>query len=1111
MTYTPLQLHSAFSLLKHPNSLQALVHRAKELGYAALALTDDDNLYGAVAFSQLAQQAGLKPIIGMTLHVGGILNQATAFPIVVLAKNDTGYQNLLALATLKGTQEDQTPVAFNAVIEHAEGLAIIIPEQGEVNQILQSQPDLLPNFVDQVSTLDLYLGIHPQMHPTLQSALKQASAQFSIPLMALPVVDYLHEDDAFTTQVLHAIDQNEKLTGITALAQQTGLNILHTPEQVVKQFEQSQLQDALRNNDQLVSEINLTLHAAEVTLPSYPTPNQQSAGAYLTQLANTGLKERLRLIKGDAAVYERRLAHELAIIERLGFSDYFLIVWDILKFAHDQHFQTGAGRGSAAGSLVAYVLRITDVDPIAFGLLFERFLNLERAQLPDIDIDLPDNHRETVLAYLHDKYGHQHVAQIITFGTLAARQALRDTARVFDVDTRTLSRLSAALPQPVNGRQPTLAQAWETSKNLRQIIQELPHGELLWRTAQKIEGLPRNYSTHAAGVVLSQQPLVRNVPLQSGSEQRLLTQYEKGAVERLGLLKIDLLGLRNLTLLANTLHLAKQHLPKHFDISHVPLDDEQTLALFAKGDTNGIFQFESSGIKNVLRQLKPNTFELVAAVNALYRPGPMQNIKHFIARRFGQEPVNIPDSTLKDILAPTFGIIVYQEQVMRVAEKYAGFSLGEADVLRSAMAKKNTQKMATLREQFITGAQQKGHDRLQAEKIFNYIDEFANYGFNRSHAVAYSKMAYQLAYLKTHYPLAFFAALLNANLGNQDKTRLYITEAKARHLTVLPPNVNQSQRFFSIQSQQLQMGLHNIRGLRTDFVKALLEERQQNGPFTSLQSFVARLPEKMRKLETLKSLTYAGALDHFGYNRAEVLAALDELIEGARFGSLILNETLIKKQDDLPLNERLAAEKEAIGVTLSAHPLDRYQALKQQQQWPDLVDITSEMQQVTVIGMIESIRKIRTKKGEQMAFVTLSDASGNLSLTFFPALYKRFETALTENAIIQVSGKVEMSRQLSMIVQQLVIPDETVQVAPAQGVWYLRFDEEHATAPVKKTLLTFIQNHPGPAKVTTTDQTTGVTNTLDARYALADTPTLLTELGNILGPENVVYRREAEK
>lgn len=1106
MSYTPLQLHSAFSLLKHPNRISQIVQTAAQRGYEALALTDDETLYGAVAFVQLARQANLKPIVGLTLHLGGLVNQATPFPVVLLAQNQTGYENLLALSTAKMSL-DEGELEFEALVAHREGLFVILPANSEWHTLLQIQPEQAANLADQLKKTfgkQVFVGVQPTMSPEMLSAVQQSG----LAPIALATVDYLNPEDAFTTRVLQAIDLNDKLTDPTQLARQTGMNILAARSVVEQQFEAAGLQEALRNNAQVVDAVTFDLQFAEPQLPQFPTPDGQSAPAYLRELAKNGLTARLKGRQIDVAVYERRLAHELDVIEAMGFSDYFLIVADILRFAHEQHFQTGAGRGSAAGSLVAYVLRITDVDPLAFGLLFERFLNAERAQMPDIDIDLPDNHRETVLAYLHDKYGHEHVAQIITFGTLAARQALRDTARVFDVDTRTLARLSASLPAPVNGRQASLAQSFEQSKALREILADMPNGQLLFETAQKIEGLPRNYSTHAAGLVLSQTPLVQTLPLQPGSEGRLLTQYEKGAVERVGLLKIDLLGLRNLTLLDNALKLAEKQLPKDFDMSKVPLDDAQTLALFAKGDTNGIFQFESGGIKNVLRQLQPNTFELIAAVNALYRPGPMQNINAFIDRRFGRAEVTIPDPSLKTILAPTFGIIVYQEQVMLVAETYAGFSLGEADILRSAMAKKDVTKMAKLRAQFIAGAVAKGHEEAQAAKIFAYIDEFANYGFNRSHAVAYSKMAFQLAYLKAHFPVAFFAALLNANLGNQDKTRLYVAEAKARGIQVLGPDVNRSQRFFIVRDNQLQMGLHNIKGLRSDFVKALLAERE-NSTFKSLQELVARLPEKFRKVDTLTQLTHAGALDHFGHNRAEILASLPELIDGAHFGLLILQETQIKQREDLPLAERLSAEKNAIGVNLSAHPLDRFATVKRQAGWPDLVDVTTPDTQVMVLGFVENIRTIRTKKGEPMAFVTLSDASGSLSVTIFPNVYKRVEALIEANAVLQISGKVEMSRQLSLIANTVQIPAEPTKTPAQQGVWYLTFDEEHDNNALKNQLLQFILAHHGTAKVATR-QGNQAYKFLPAQYDLADSAQLMCGLGDILGAENVIYRRETQ-
>ncbi|GMA68100.1 hypothetical protein GCM10025884_17270 [Leuconostoc gelidum subsp. gelidum] len=617
---------------------------------------------------------------------------------------------------------------------------------------------------------------------------------------------------------------------------------------------------------------------------------------------------------------------------------------------------------------------------------------------------------------------------------------------MFGLSQQMMSRISNAVPQGKQGRKVLIQDTLNESNVLRTVLSDVDNGDLLLKVAQHIEGLPRNYSTHAAGVVLSSESLIKTLPVQSGSDDRLLTQFEKNPVEALGLLKIDILGLSNLSILAQTLYDAKKQLPDHFDISKIPLDDSKTLALYAKGDTNGVFQFESSGIKNVLRQLKPTTFEHIVAVNALYRPGPSRNIQAFIQRRHGREKVTILDSSLKTILAPTFGIIVYQEQVMLVAETFAGFTLGEADLLRSAMSKKKIEKMTAMQEKFVQGAIDLGHDSEQAEQIFAYIDEFANYGFNRSHAVAYSKLSFELAYMKAHYPVAFFTALLNANLGSPEKIRSYIMEAKSRNIEVSPPNINQSQRFWTADDQKLQMGLNNIRGVRTDFVSAVLEERRENGRFKSIQSFIRRLPDKLRKQDTLIQLVYAGALDAFGYNRSELITALADLIEAAGFGDFILSETKIKKSDDLTLTDKLAHEKEVIGVNLSGHPLDAYSALIISKKFEQIADMIKKDQKIKGIVIIDSVRKTRTKKGEEMAFMTVSDITGTIGITVFSQVLTKTSDLLKAGAMIEITGKVDSyNDKLSIIANQIHHAPDLEPLGKVSGTWFLQFDDEHDT------------------------------------------------------------------
>ncbi|MDF7626674.1 DNA polymerase III subunit alpha [Lactobacillaceae bacterium L1_55_11] len=1104
--YAPLQIFSSYSLLQNPNPVAEIVDAAQKRGYQAISLADNNVMYGAIELYNQAQKAGIKPIFALTLHVQGLINTATAFPLVLTAVSNQGYQNLLWLSSAKMTSPDQG-VTMSQLAEHLAGLVLTFPINSELSQLILSQSSDAQVYLSRLRELvgenPVYLGINPQLAGQSQQQLANFSQQNNLPLIAWDRVDYLNPDDAFTTNVLRSIDAGTKLEDVTFLAQQKGENVLKPLAEAANSYQaNANLQAAWQHNETVINEAQVNLDFTTTALPEFTTPAGQSSDQYLTQLAEAGLKARFAG-QNISPAYQNRLHHELGIIAELGFSDYFLIVWDILNYAHTHDILTGAGRGSAVGSLVAYALHITDVDPLEFGLLFERFLNPSRAQMPDIDIDLPDDRRDEVLDYLHDKYGQRNFAQIITFGTLATKQALRDTARVFNLSTATMSRLSASIPPAKNGRTPSLTQSYEASPALRQAVAELDHGQLLFKTAQQLEGLPRNFGTHAAGVVLSAQPLVEKIPVQLGSGGKLLTQFEKGPVEELGLLKIDLLALTNLKILDQALHYAKADLPDNFDINQIPLNDPETLALFARGDTNGVFQFESNGIQNVLRRLKPESFEHVVAVNALYRPGPSNNIKDFVSRRLGQEPVPDLDPSLKDILAPTYGIMVYQEQVMLVAEAYAGFSLAEADDFRRAISKKDLDKMAKIADRFVAGAVGKGHQRQQAQKLFTYMQRFADYGFNRSHAVAYSKLAFQLAYLKAHYPRAFFTALLNANLGNQDKVRQYVSEARRAGIQVKGPDVNTSGRFWQQHGGQLQMGLHNIRGLRTDLVSALLAERKAGGRFQDVQSLIRRLPEKMRKLEPLQQLVYAGALDHFGYSRGDLLANLPDLIEAAGFGELILQETKMKTVPDLPQAEKLAREKAAIGLNLSGHPLDQYQDLRQQEHFQEITDIHGDQQPVKILALVDKIKVIRTKKGDEMAFLTVSDQSGQISATLFPKLYQRLAPELKAGQVLEIQGKSETRRELAVVANRVSLPSKPAQ----KGTWFLQFTPQHAGSQVQQAVWHWLSQQSGSNPVVTYWAATGEKKTLNQKYWLGDQNVDTTELERILGAGNVVFKK----
>ncbi|MFC6253423.1 DNA polymerase III subunit alpha [Secundilactobacillus hailunensis] len=1119
MTFVPLQVISSYSLLQSTNQLDELVKTAADRGYQALALTDRNVMYGTVAFYQTCLKYKVQPVIGLTVDLAGLFATEQTFPMVLLAKNQAGYQHLMAISSFLQTRSDQEPVTVAQVQQWLHDLMVILPSESELQYWLdQGQQDnvhqLLTRLGQVVDADSLLIGIAPTQSQTVRQLLTKLAADARVKVVALPEVRYLDANDRFAVSVLNAIKDGTTISNLAEAKQQTGQYWLRPAAEYTSLYADLGLKAAAELTATVAKACQIQLKFQHPQLPQFQTPDQQSAKAYLLTQCQTGLINRLQENHvTDAIPYQRRLDHELDVIDRMGFNDYFLIVWDVMQFTKRAGITTGPGRGSAAGSLVAYVLGITDVDPLEYNLLFERFLNEERAQMPDIDLDIPDNRREEVLEYVHQKYGHERVGQIITFGTLATKQAIRDVGRVFGLRPYELSEWSKTIPSVLHI---SLKEAYEQSQPLRNMVADSATNKLLFETASKLEGLPRHYSTHAAGIVLSDKPLTDIVPVQNGSETMLMTQYTKDYVEQVGLLKMDFLGLRNLSLLAAALKYVKVQTGHELNISQINLNDQATLELFQKGDTNGVFQFESSGIKNVLRRLHPDSFELVAAVNALYRPGPMENIDHFIKRRFNQEPVTYPDESLKTILAPTYGIIVYQEQVMQVASAMAGFTLGQADLLRRAMSKKKKATMEAMRKRFIDGAVAKGHEASVAQATFDYIDRFANYGFNRSHAVAYSKMAFELAYLKAHYPAAFFTALLNSVLNNSVKTKLYLMEAKRHQVTVLPPNINYSGSYFRLEKGQIRFGLVSIKGMRRDLLQSIMTERQTNGRFKSLHEFLVRLDSKWLKADLIEGLIYSGAFDDFGYNRAELIASLPEFLSSVELSgnSVDLFEVLapkIKHQPDFPLNERLEKENEYLGAYLSGHPVEQFTALAQQRGAVTIGDVSVD-QHVTLVVYVTRIRTIRTKRGDQMAFLTASDLTGEISITVFPNTYRQIAPWLAKEQVILVTGKTETNRGSIQVVADSVV--QAASIKPAQSSakelhgdrWFLRLTATADETVTMTKLTQFLQAHAGQTPVIVYRVSDDSKRLLSQSFWLPASEQLVKPLEQILGDHNVVLQ-----
>lgn len=1112
MSFVHLQVISAYSLLKSTISIEQLVITAKERGYTAIALTDHNVMYGAVDFYKACKKHGIKPIIGMVLAFEGAIDKQQDYSLVLLAKNTAGYKNLMRLSSEK-MLEKTNKLNIEQIKKYSKDLIAVTPGMdGEVESLL------LKEEMDQAQAAaaayrsvfekeHFFFGIQlqPELVPIQENVISLAK-QLQIPTAALGDIRYLDPADDFSTKVLRAIDSGEKIS-LTSSPTMEGPYSLPNSEQVAAQFKAAGLQKAVEQTVKIAEMTHIDIELHQQLLPKYPLPAQTDTKRYLEERCFEGLEQRK---PNSAQEYQDRLNYELSIIHKMGFEDYFLIVWDLMAYAHQVNIVTGAGRGSAAGSLVAYVLGITDVDPIEYDLLFERFLNEERYTMPDIDLDFPDNRREEMLQYVKTKYGQEHVAQIATFGTLAAKMALRDVARVFELSQAEAGTWSNAIPK-IAGI--TLQSAYQQSKELRELVQKSEKNQLLFETAKKIEGLPRHVSTHAAGVVISDQPLSQFLPLQQGSGSIYLTQYAMGNVEEIGLLKIDFLGLKNLSIIDHTLKLIKREKKIELDLLSIPMDDPATLEIFSKAETIGIFQFESAGIKNVLRKLGPTSIEDVAAVNALYRPGPMEQIDLFIQRKKGEVPILYPDESLKDILGVTYGVMVYQEQVMQVASKMGGYTLGQADILRRAIGKKQKDVIDKERIHFINGAKELGYQEDTAAQVYDYIEHFANYGFNRSHAVAYAFIAYQMAYLKAHYPEPFFVALLNSVSNNPAKLKELVLEIKKRKISFSPPDINKSFFAFSLNGNQIQFGLGTIKGIRREMIMEIIQIRKESGKFHDLVDFLRRLETKWLKTDHIKPLIYAGAFDSLGFSRGTLIASLEGILSslklsGNNIGLFDILKPKYEIAEDLSLEEKLETEEFYLGMYLSGHPTEQYEAISSVKQTVFIQDLHVG-EYGKIIGLVKAVRRIRTKKGEPMAFVTLNDSSGDCSLTLFPVKYRQYSRLLEKGEILYVEGKVENNRD--QMKQVLVDQMEDVKVLHQtlnSDKCFIRIPADKSDAQTLQELKEVLKTYVGNIPVILFYASTNKKMVLNQSEWVDGTEKLQKALEEIIGSGNIVFQKK---
>ncbi|WP_456278020.1 DNA polymerase III subunit alpha [Bacillus sp. AK128] len=1114
MDFVHLQVKSSYSLLTSSCKIEELVQKAVELGYTSLAITDDNNLYGAIPFYKECLKKGIKPIIGLSVSVYEDDEEKNHFPLVLLAKNDKGYRNLLKISSTAQTM-NRSAVPKKWLAAYKDGLIALTPglkgeiEQAVLSKDIEKAKQLASQFKGIYGT-GFYLSIQSHRlegEETLNSTFLSISQELGIPLAVTNDVHYLLQEDSFVHECLLAIKNGQKIADLKRDKLGSDEYFLKSKEEIKEQFQG--YEEAIQNTYRIASQCELTIELGQRYLPKYPVPELFHADDYLEQLCQKALQQRGL---NNKLSYIERMEYELQIIKQMEFSDYFLIVWDFMEYAHSQGILTGPGRGSAAGSLIAYLLRITNVDPIQYNLLFERFLNPERISMPDIDIDFPDDRRDEMIQYVTKKYGALHVAQIITFGSLTTKAVLRDVGRVLGISGQEADAIARKVPSRLGI---TLSEAYRESESFQTHIKQSSLTKRVFEVALKLEGLPRHTSTHAAGVIISDKPLTELIPIQDGHQGVYLTQYSMEILEEIGLLKMDFLGLRNLNILQRILELIKWEKKAKLSLDDFPLDDEKTFKLLGNGDTTGIFQLESTGMRSVLQRLKPTHFEDIVAVNALYRPGPMENIPVYIENK--HHKVSYPHPDLEGILRSTNGVIVYQEQIMQIASLMAGFSLGEADLLRRAVSKKKIEVLQAERKHFVAGCLKVGYPEQVANEVYDLIVRFANYGFNRSHAVAYSMIAFQLAYLKANFPLFFMAALLSSVIGNDDKIAQYIREAKNKNIKVLPPSINKSFYGFHVQDQAIRYSLAAIKNVGVQTVKKILTERKAR-PFEDLFDFCARtLPNR----KTVESLIFAGCFDEFGEERSTLLASIDvaldyaELVkpDGGDQLDFSFEEELLLKPQYIQMSpfrdeEKLQFEMEAIGFYLSNHPVRAYEKYWREHQPVSIQSAKEEYvnKKVTIVALVGSERTIRTKKGEQMSFLHLNDDSGEIEGTVFPSTYREFQLLFKVGNVLLLSGKIDVRNgQPQFIIQKAVSMEELKQNFQEQALFIKiepEFENQHKLEELKQL---FTEYH-GHTEVVLYYVESKKSIRLPKGYHIQPEPECITKIKELVGEKNVVLK-----
>lgn len=1152
MSFAHLHVHTEYSLLDGSNKIKEYVSRVKELGMNSAAITDHGVMYGVIDFYREARKQGIKPILGCEVYVApnSRFDRETAggesryHHLVLLAENNTGYANLMKIVS-RGFTEGyyyKPRVDKDLLRQYHEGIiALSACLAGEVQRYLsrgltEEAKKVALEYQDIFGKGNFFLEMQDHGIPEQQLVNQrqiQLSKETGIELVVTNDIHYTYAEDAKPHDILLCIQTGKKLDDENRMRYEGGQYYVKSPQEMEALFPYAK--QALENTQKIANRCEVEIEFGVTKLPKYDVPDGMTSWEYLNKLCWEGLEKHY----GESSKeLKERLRYELDTIRSMGYVDYFLIVWDFIKYAKDHGIAVGPGRGSAAGSIVSYCLEITNIDPIRYQLLFERFLNPERVTMPDIDVDFCFERRQEVIDYVVRKYGKDRVVQIVTFGTLAARGVIRDVGRVMDLPYAFVDSIAKMIPQELNI---TIDKALQMNPELRKTYENDPQVKLLIDMCKRLEGLPRHSSMHAAGVVIGQREIDDFVPLSRASDGSITTQFTMTTLEELGLLKMDFLGLRTLTVIQNAVQLAKSKNPE-LDMDQIDYNDKQVLSYIGTGKTDGIFQLESGGMKGFMKELKPNSLEDIIAGISLYRPGPMDFIPQYIRGKNDAGSITYDCPQLEPILAPTYGCIVYQEQVMQIVRDLAGYTLGRSDLLRRAMSKKKGDVMVKERKNFVYGNEKEdipgciknGIDEKTANHIWDEMLDFAKYAFNKSHAAAYAVVAYQTAFLRCHYQKEFMAALLTSVLGNTNKVSEYIYACRKMGIKILPPDINKGEGAFSVDDGCIRYGLSAIKSLGKPVIEEILRERSEGGSYKSLRDLIERLSSKEMNKRTVESLIKSGALDELGYTRKQqmfVYASILESIQKERkheiSGQMSILDFMSEDQQknfeieypdvgEFDKEQRLAMEKEVLGIYVSGHPLEDDVEILERLTTASTADFTTEEdtgqpvlrdKQTCIIGGIISDMKVKlTRTNQNMAFLTLEDLMGTVEVIVFPREFNKYQHLLKEDAKIFVKGNTSISEEESkMVSSQITVFDDL-----AQEVW-VQFDDKDRFFAEQDRFYDILKSHQGSNPVIVYCRKERAVNRLDRMYAVNSEDELIYALGEQYGKGNIRVKKTGLK